>query len=335
MNDAPFVSIIIPCRNEERFIGKCLDSILLNGYPKEKLEILAVDGMSDDKTRATIKEYREKHPYIKLLDNPGKIVPTALNLGIQKAQGAVIMRLDAHNSYEKDYITKCVAYLQNYPVDNVGGILTTLPGSNTLIAKSISIALSSPFGVGNAYFRIGLKEPKYVDTVPFGCYRRDVFDKVGLFNENLVRNQDIEFNLRLKKAGGKILLAPEIVSYYYARSTIKGLFEQNFKNGFWVLYSTRYAKIPFSLRHLIPFFFVLSLLGSIFLACCIESFIYLFFFVMGIYLAATVYYSFKIFLKEGLKHFFILPVVFATLHLSYGFGSFWGMFALIKRVKRK
>lgn len=335
MNNTPFVSIIIPCHNEERFIGKCLDSILLNDYPKEILEVLVVDGMSEDKTQKIVEGYCGKYSFVKLFRNYKRIVPSALNIGIINAKGDVVMRMDAHNSYEKDYITQCVSYMQNYPVDNVGGVLTTLPGSNTLIAKSISIALSSPFGVGNAYFRIGLKEPKYVDTVPFGCYRRDVFERIGFFNENLVRNQDIEFNLRLKKAGGKILLAPEIVSYYYARSTIKGLFEQNFKNGFWVLYSTKYAKIPFSLRHLIPFFFVLSLLGSFFLSCFIESFIYLFFFVIGIYLAATVYYSFKISLKEGLKHFFVLPVVFATLHLSYGFGSFWGMFALIKRVKRK
>ncbi|GJQ23461.1 MAG: hypothetical protein HBSAPP01_12510 [Candidatus Brocadia sapporoensis] len=212
-NNLPSISIIIPSRNEEKFIDKCLDSIIAQDYSKEKLEILVVDGMSNDKTREFIKGYSKQHRYIKLLDNPGKIVPTAMNTGIRDAHGEIIIRMDAHNIYEKDYVSKCVKYLQEYNVDNVGGIWVTLPGSNTLIAQSIAFALSHPFGVGNAYFRIGSKEPRYVDTVPFGCYKREVFQRIGLFDEDLVRNQDDEFNLRLTKNGGKLLLVPDIVSY--------------------------------------------------------------------------------------------------------------------------
>ena len=215
------VSIIIPCRDERRFIEKCLLSIIANDYPKESLQVLVVDGMSEDGTREILNQFSGKYPFIKMLDNPKKIVPVALNIGIKQARGNVIIRMDAHNVYGKDYISKCVKYLRKYNIDNVGGICITLPGRNTLLAQSIALALSHPFGVGNAHFRIGLKGPKYVDTVPFGCYKREVFEKIGLFDEDLVRNQDDELNVRLQRNGGKILLVPEIVSYYYARDSLE------------------------------------------------------------------------------------------------------------------
>ena len=194
-----FISIIIPCRNEEKFIGKCLDSIIAQDYPKNSIEILILDGRSTDRTREILKKYTQKYSFIKVLDNPKKIQTTALNIGIKKARGEIIIRMDAHNIYEKSYMSKCVTYLRKYDVDNVGGICVTLPANNTIIAKSIALALSHPFGVGNVYFRIGSKNPRFVDTVPFGCYKKEIFEKIGLFDENLVRNQDIEFNLRLKR----------------------------------------------------------------------------------------------------------------------------------------
>lgn len=226
------VSIIIPCRNEEKFIGKCLDSIIAQDYPIDNLEVLVVDGMSEDNTRKIVKNYIQKYSFVKLLENPQKIVPTALNIGIKNAKGDIFIIMGAHSIYEKDYIFKCVKYLHAYDVDNVGGIGITLPGDNTIIAKSIALALSHPFGVGNAYFRIGSKEPRYVDTVPFGCYKREVFDRIGLFDEDLVRNQDDEFNLRLIKNGGKILLGPDIISYYYARDSIHKLWKMYFQYGY-------------------------------------------------------------------------------------------------------
>jgi cellulose synthase/poly-beta-1,6-N-acetylglucosamine synthase-like glycosyltransferase len=256
------VSIIIPCRNEEKYISKCLDSLLDNNYPKGLIEIFMIDGMSEDNTREIIKRYIEKYPFIKLLNNSKRIVPTALNIGIKEVRGDIVIRIDAHSIYPSNYIEKLVLWIRESKTDNVGGIFITKPGAETAIARAIAVILSHPFGVGNGLFRIGIKEPKYVDTVPFGAYRREVFNKIGLFNERLIRNQDLEFNLRLKKAGGKILLVPEIVSYYYARADLKGLFKQNFWNGFWVIYSTKFAKMPFSVRHLIPFFFLISLKGN-------------------------------------------------------------------------
>ncbi len=329
MENKPFVSVIVPCRNESKFIEKCLDSIIAQDYPKDKLEILVMDGMSEDGTREIIKNYSDKYSFIKLLDNPKKFAPSAMNIGIREAKGDIIIRMDAHNRYEKDYILKCVKYLQEYKLDNVGGICITLSGAETLVARSIALALSHPFGVGNAYFRIGSKEPKEVDTVPFGCYRRDVFERIGLFNENLIRNQDIEFNLRLKRAGGKVLLAPDIVSYYYARPNLKSLFKQNFLNGFWVIYSLRYAKIPFSYRHLVPAVFLLSLLLSLLVTSLYKSAIYFLVGILGIYAVLDIISSFSLSLKHGLKYFPYLVVTFPTLHFSYGFGSLWGGIRLI------
>jgi cellulose synthase/poly-beta-1,6-N-acetylglucosamine synthase-like glycosyltransferase len=324
-----FVSVLIPCRNEEKFIAKCLDSIINNDYPKENLEVLVIDGMSEDKTRQIVQEYEHKYPFIKMLDNPNKITPIAFNIGIQQAKGVIVFTIAAHATYEKDYISKCVSYMEKYEADSVGGIIITISGNNALVGKAIVIALSHRFGVGNSYFRIGSKEPKFVDTVPFGCYKKEVFEKIGLFNENLVRNQDIEFNLRLKKAGGKVLLAPDIVSYYYARSDLKSLFMQNFKNGLWVIYSNRFAKAPFSWRHLIPFVFVSSLVGSLFLSIFWNPFLYLFLMIILAYLTANVFFSLNISLKNGMKLFTFIVISFFVLHFSYGFGSIWGLMKLI------
>jgi len=327
--DTPYISIIIPCRNEEEFIAKCLDSIVNNDYSKENLEILVVDGMSQDRTRQVVDEYIKQFPFIKLIDNPKKIIPSALNLGIKNAKGEVIMRMDAHATYEKDYISKCVNYMKKYEADNVGGKMITISGNDGLVSKAIVLVLSHRFGVGDSYFRIGTKEPKFVDTVPFGCYKKEVFEKIGLFNESLVRNQDIEFNLRLKKAGGKILLVPDIVSYYYARSNLKSLFMQNFGNGLWVIYSNRFAKAPFSWRHLIPFIFVLSLLGSLFLSIFWKPFLYLFLIIILTYLTANVFFSLSISIKNGIKLFPFIVISFFVLHFSYGLGSLCGLMKLI------
>ena len=209
MNEIPFISIIIPCRNEEKFIRECMDSIINNDFPNNRLEIMVVDGQSEDSTREIVRRYSDKYSFVKILDNQKKIVPAALNMGIKNSKGDVILRMDSHNVYEKDYITKCVKYLMEYDIENVGGVCVTLPGADTVIARCIALALSQPFGVGNSQFRIGLKEPKYVDTVPFGCFKKEVFEKNGFFDEDLIRNQDDEFNLRLIKNGGKVLLAPD------------------------------------------------------------------------------------------------------------------------------
>ena len=314
VENKPFVSIIIPCRNEEKFVSSCFDSIITNNYPKDKLEILIIDGMSEDGTREIVKHYSQKNSFIRLLENPKKYTPFALNIGIKQAKGEVIVRMDAHSTYDKDYILKCIKYLDEYKADNVGGVWITIPKENTLIGKSIAFALSHPFGAGNAYYRMGgQQEPKEVDTVPFGCYKREVFDKIGLFNENLVRSQDMEFNLRLKKAGGKILLVPNIVSYYYPKSNLKDFFLHNFEDGVWAIYPLKFVKAPLRLRHYIPLFFVLTLPLSIWP-----------------YILVSLFFSFKITLiKKDVRLFFVMPLVFSVRHFGYGLGSVWGLIKLI------
>src|SRR3989344_8454391 len=323
-----FVSVIIPCRNEQKFIGACLDSLLAQDYPKDKMEILVVDGMSEDGTRETVKKYSEKYPFIKLVDNPKKHTPFALNIGVKTARGDVIavtgahsmlnkpeilMRIDAHASYKNNYISKSVEYLKKYDADNVGGIMKTLPRSNKVITRAIALALSSFFGVGNSIFRTGANEPRVVDTVFGGCYRREVFDKVGLFNENLVRSQDMELNLRLKKAGGKTMLTPDIVSYYYPKDNLKDFFTHNFQDGIWAIYPLKFTKTPLRFRHYVPLLFVLTLPLSVWP-----------------YIPASLFFSAKIALREkDWRLFFALPLAFPARHFGYGLGSILGLIKLI------
>jgi len=316
------VSIIIPCRNEEKFIGKCLESLIKQDYPKDNFEILVVDGSSEDGTKGVAEKYTLQHSFIKILDNPQKFTPFALNIGIKNARGEVIVRMDSHADYEPDYISKCLKYLQEYNADNVGGIIKTLTKENTSQAKAIAYALSSFFGVGTSYFRLGSEKPRWVDTVFGGCYRREVFDKVGLFDERMVRGQDIEFNRRLKRSGGKILLAPDIVAYYYPQTTIANFWRHNFTDGFWTIYPLNFGIRIFSWRHLLPLFFTSGLLVLLCLSIFSDFFRDIFKIAILIYIVVGFYFAFKIIpQKKNLKVVSLIPVAFAARHVGYGLGS--------------
>jgi cellulose synthase/poly-beta-1,6-N-acetylglucosamine synthase-like glycosyltransferase len=331
MSELRFTSIIIPCRNEERFIESCLDSIIANDYPKEKVEVLAVDGMSEDGTASVIEHYTKEYPWIRLLENPKRITPVALNIGIKNAKGKIIIWMSAHNRYEKEYISRSVESLNKFGADNVGGIMTTLPRIDNFTGRAIVASLSHRFGVGNSYFRVQTNEPKWVDTVFGGCYRREVFDRVGLFNENLVRGQDMEFNLRLKKAGGKTLLVPDIVSYYYARSDIKSFWKHNFTNGVWAILPFLYSPImPVSWRHLVPLIFVTALIGSAVLGFLLPLFVWCFGVILASYVLASLTVSLQIaFQKRDVKYFAVMPFIFGILHFGYGLGSLFGVFKIL------
>lgn len=327
MNDPVFITIIVPCRNEKRYIGKCLDSIVSQSYPKDKFEVLVVDGMSEDETREVVGEYAKRCPFIKILDNPKRITPISMNIGINNAKGDIIMKIDAHTIYKKDYISNCVKYLKEYNADNIGGILKATAENNTLISKSIVLSISSPFGVGSSYFRIGCREPKWVDTVAFGCYKREVFEKIGIYNEKLARSQDIELNLRLKKAGGKILLHPDIIGYYYPPSEFTAFLRHSFINGLWAILPFKYTDImPVSLRHLVPLGFVLGLFGALLLSLFLNIFWWIFLFIILSYIIVNLYFSFKITMKEkDLRLLFAMPAIFVIFHFSYGLGSVLGL----------
>ena len=222
------LSVICPIYNEEKYIAQFLDSLLIQDYPKDDLEILLVDGMSKDRTREIVAEYIAKYPFIRLIDNPDKIVPCAMNRGIEAAHGDIIMRLDAHASYQADYFSVLVKGLNRLNADNVGTVCKTDVLIKTPKTLAIREVLGNKFGVGNSTFRTGIDHEQEVETVPFGCWRREVFDKYGKYDVRLVRNQDIELNKRIIRGGGKIYILPDTYCTYLARETWKALAKNNY-----------------------------------------------------------------------------------------------------------
>ena len=324
------VSIIIPVRNEERTIGDCIDSLLSSTY--ENIEIIIVDGMSNDGTIDVVKKFIEKYGgKIKMVQNPSVFTPAGLNLGIINSTGEYVMIASGHARYSKNYVNECVNTIENGECDVAGGVMEVIPRSNTLKAIAISEVLKHPFGVGGAKYRTGAQEKTYVDTVAYGIYKREIFEKIGLFREELIRNQDIEFNLRLKRAGYRTMLIPTARSYYYARDSYKKLWENNFSNGFWVTYSAKFVKRAFRLRHLIPLFFVLYFFLFVFV--CFFQFSYLTILIsvtLILYVVLNIYYSLTISLKNRQLPLLIpLMLAFSILHISYGMGSIVGIFKLL------
>ena len=331
------VTVIMPCRDEMNYIAACLDSILANDYPKDLLEVLVIDGMSNDGTRAVIQRYCDKHSNIRMLDNPKQFVPSALNLAIREAKGDIIIRVDAHSHYDKDYIAKSVWALNTHKADNAGGIWIIVPRTDTLIGQSIVHVLHHPFGVGNAHYRLNPVKPKWVDTVFGGCYRRELFDRIGYFNEALRRGQDLEFNQRLKKAGGKILLDPEIVSHYYARSDLRSFIKHNWRNGMWAVLPFLYSRvIPVGWRHLVPFLFVSALLACSTAALVSPIGRWMLLALVGTYGTANILASMQVAMKERNPIFLLtMPAMFTAMHLSYGFGSLCGFIKMLASLPKR
>jgi glycosyltransferase involved in cell wall biosynthesis len=331
------LSIVIPCRNEKNFIDKCLESIIKNDFPKDRLEVLIADGMSEDGTRDIIRQYSNKYPFIIFMDNPRKTTPVAMNIGIRQARGNYIVILSSHSEIDKNFLKLNFDNITQYNVDCVGGILITVPQNNTILAKSIAKALSHPFGVGNAYFRTGSKESRNVDTVPFGCYKKNVFTNIGFFDEDLIRNQDDELNHRLIKKGGKILLIPDIISYYYSRGSLTKLWRMYYQYGYFKpLVSIKIGAI-LTLRQILPALFLMSVFLSAIAILFSSHFLYIFTFIVFSYLFLNIVISLFIALREDLRHLFYLPFVFATIHIGYGVGYLKGIlnFIVLKHHLRK
>ncbi len=325
------VSVIIPCRNEEKYISICLDSVVNSQYPQDKMEIFVVDGNSNDQTKNIISGYCDKYQNIRLLNNPGKTAPRALNIGIEKAEGDYIIRLDAHSKYPPDYFSRLIFWAKKLNADNVGAIWITDVLNKTKKSLSIKKILSHPIGVGNSYFRIGTIDVIEADTVPFGCYKREVFSKIGLYNENLTRNQDIEFNKRLKANGGKIYLVPDITCTYYARETFSHIARNNYRNGYWNILTVYITKLfsSLSLRHFIPLIFILSLLTPIIASIVFHPiFLLVAIFSLFAYLLLITISSIKI--NDKNTSFKYLWYGFVVLHFSYGVGSLLGLLRIDK-----
>lgn len=323
-----FVSIIIPCYNEEILIGRCLDSIITNDYPKHLLEVLVVDGMSTDRTYEILMNYTHEYPFIRILKNIKKFTPHALNIGVEHSRGEIIVRMDAHTLYPKNYISRGVEILNGGVADVVGGPIISEPGDDTLIAKTIAFVVSHPFGVGNSKFRTTSNEG-YVDTVPFGLFNRAIFDDVGLFNEELNRNQDIELNSRIIKKGYRIFQLNDLTTHYYCRSTIKGLLKQAFETGKWNAIRLKHNPSAFRWRHYIPFFFLLSLSCLSLFSLFSRSFFYLTIAFVCLYATIALFSAMQISQKNGFKYFPVLPFVFISYHLVYGAGTSFGLIKII------
>ncbi len=324
-------TIIIPCLNEEKYITNCIESILNSTLNMKESEIILVDGGSSDKTVEIIDEYAKKESSVKLLHNPKKYTPISMNIGIESSKGTYIFIISAHAKYESDYFSKLLNSIERLDASCVGAVLVTDVKNKTKKSNAIKSVLSSKFGVGNSDFRVGSDEVKEVDTVAFGCYKKEVFEQYGVYDERLIRNQDIELNKRIINGGGKIYLIPNVKCTYYARENFSDLAKNNFANGKWNILTAYYTKTlnSLSLRHFVPLMFLLSLLLPLLLTLLNLKFAYLTLLSLFSYLALVIIISLK--LRDDSNSFLYLVGSFLTLHLSYGFGSLVGIFSIIKK----
>ncbi len=315
----------MPVRSEAAFVGRGFAAVLGQDYPKDRQEILVVDGMSADGTRAIAEELGRSHPEasLRVIDNPGRIVPTGMNIGLRQARGDIIVRVDGHCEIAPDYVRRCVEHIATDDVDGVGGSVETAGETST--AEAIAAAMSSRFGVGDSAFRTELGKTMLADTIPFPAYTRSIIEKAGGYDEELVRCQDDEYNYRLHKMGAKLLLAGDIRSKYYSRASLRSLWKQYFQYGFWKVRVLQKHPKQMRPRQFVPPVFVLSsfiVLGLSFLvswgwAAAVA--------VGGSYVLANLAASAATASKKGWRHLALLPVVYAILHLSYGLGFLAGL----------
>lgn len=321
------VSVVMPVLNEEKYIGGCIDSLLTQDYPREDMEWIFVDGGSTDGTKNIIDRYREKYPgLIRIYDNINKTVPYAMNIGIRESAGKYIIRLDAHAEYAKDYISKCVYYLDKTDADNVGGVAETRSKGKT--GQAIALMLSSKFGVGNSQFRTN-GASGYVDTVPFGAFRREVFSKYGGYDERLTRNQDNEMNFRIRKNGGKIYLSRDIKLAYYCRDTVGGIAAMARTNGRWNVITMKLCPGSMGIRHFVPLALVVSLSLLVIVGLFLPIARWALAAELSLYLILDIVFSAK--QAKSVRNFADLLYLFPVFHISYGIGSIKGLASLFSR----
>ncbi len=327
---SPRVSIIVPCRNESRHIAACLASILAQESPTGGFEAIVADGMSDDGTREQIAAAAERDPRVRMVDNPRRTTSAGLNRAIQAARGEIIVRMDAHTEYAPDYVRQCVAVMETTGADNVGGPACTR-GSGRL-QRAVCAAFHSPFSTGGA----GFHRPEYegpVDTVVYGCWRRDRLIEFGMFDEELVRNQDDELNFRIQLAGGTLWQSRSIRSWYRPRASLKSLFRQYMQYGYWKVRVMQKHGRPASPRQLAPIFFVAFLIGGLALAPLHPWLLAAYVSGLAAYALANMFASLQASRRAGGDLLPLLPLVFAAFHVSYGLGFATGLidFVLLRR----
>lgn len=330
------VSLIVPCLNEATYIEDCLLSLLKGDYPADKLEILVLDGMSNDGTREILQKLQTGWPQIKLVDNPGASKPRALNTGIAMAKSEIVMRIDAHAIYAANYIKDLVKYLHVLEADNVGGIRLNQTRGTDLIARALAMVLTHPFGVGDAKHYTGVKEPAESDIIFLFCVRKSLFDEVGGFDERLIRGQDREFNLRMKSLGRKMMLCPDVTCTYFTREEIGSFSKWAYDSGVAPFEISRIIGTNLiSFRNLIPPAFVATILLLPFLALW-HSY-------AGLLLAGLIILYFSIGVLVSLssivkykdpRFFVILPFCFFLWHFLYGLGGLQSLLKIIQPIGR-
>lgn len=325
----PFVSVIMPIRNEENFIVKALDAVLGQDYPADRMEVLVVDGMSDDGTRDVVRRMAAGDNRLHLLDNPGRIVPTGLNIALAQARGEIVVRVDGHTIIAPDYVRRCVEHLESDGVDGVGGPMETI--GEDYLSQAIALAMSSGFGVGGSAFRTVKGKRMLVETVPFPAYRMETIRRNGNFDEEMVRNQDDEYNYRLLKNGGKILLSPDIRSQYFSRSSLGKLWRQYYQYGYWKVRVLQKHPRQLRWRQFVPPVFVAGLAGAAALALLLPPSRWLFQGVVGLYLVTNLAAAGLEAVRNGLHYLPVLPVIFTILHVSYGSGFLVGLVKFASR----
>lgn len=325
------VSVIVPCYNEAETIALLLDAIRAQTIPQADIEVLIVDGRSTDATRDRIHNWRRAHPEldVKILDNPARAIPHALNIGIEAARGEFLIRLDAHCVPNSDYFERCLIQLRDGVADNVGGRWDIQPGGESWAARSIAVAASSPIAVGDAKYRYSEKA-EYVDTVPFGSYRTAYLREMGGFDESLLSNEDYDLNVRIRRAGGKIWLDPSIRSVYFARSSFGALAKQYFRYGYWKVGMLRKDPRSIRLRQLAPPLLVLTvtvlLLLSFFSSRALTMLLLIAIFYLGSLFFVSIRAAGE---KDDLRLLIGMPIATCVMHFCWGFGFLLHLFQLI------
>jgi glycosyltransferase involved in cell wall biosynthesis len=319
-----FVTVILPIRNEEDFIARCLAAVLQQDYSADRMEVLIADGMSTDATREQIVLIARQNvnASVRIVNNPHKIVATGFNLALAEAKGDVIVRVDGHTLIERDYIRQCVDALERSGADNVGGRMK--PVGHTLLGQAVALATSSPFGVGGGRFHYSDQE-EWVDTVYMGAWRRDAFDRFGMFDEEFVRNQDDEFNYRTVSMQGKILLSPKIRSLYFNRSTLGSLWRQYYEYGFYKVRVMQKHPRQMRLGQFAPLALIVGLMFGFVVGLLVDSVFNIFLALLASYVGATLLASISLARELRWRQILLLPIVFAVLHFGYGFGFMVGL----------
>lgn len=323
MKELPLVTVIMPVRNEGAYISRSLRAVLEQDYPQTLIEVIVADGMSTDNTTEIVKSFQQRYRNVDLIPNPGQIVPTGMNLALERARGEVVIRVDGHCEIALDYISRCIEHLRQGEVDGVGGPLETI--GETFTAKGVALAMGSKFGVGGSAFRTVRDRTMLTDSVAFPAYTRSAIDRIGRYDEELVRNQDDEYNYRLRKLGGRVLLAADVKCRYYSRGSLRSLWRQYFQYGYWKVRVMQKHPRQMKVRQFVPAIFISALFASLLSALVLPTAGWVFLAIAGAYIVANVCASVLTAQPANIRMLFLLPAVFFVLHFAYGSGFLIGL----------